>query len=415
MQSIRFSHEELLETSLMDSYALEPMLAHFENEGGLEQLRSGVLSTAVRITPILSPRLHGLFCETMAQLSIEEPVELFITQSAEANAWTFQRAGEETPGAVVLTSKIVEMMSDDELRFVFGHELGHYVYKHSRILEIGWAVEQDETGNPQLPALLQCKLSTLMRLAEISADRAGYIVSGRDLDTAAAVFFKLGSGLGEEHLRFDTEEFLSQLDDLLGMPRKDFLSSMSHPAIPIRVRALQLLDEHLLDGTVISEKDDLDNRVYEITHLMEYEVSDEDEVKARDFLLAGGILAAYVEKEEPSRELYDHLVQLVLPFTSDPESHFARVSDIDQAERMLEDSCSWLKENTGEEKFMLFRMLLSVAAFDGKLTSDETSFMSSIASSLGIPEQAYSSIMNEARTYMLQNNMHSGVDLPKFR
>ena len=413
--AVRFDHEEQLEHNIMTGYNLEPLLEHFEREGELEQLRAYMMAEAVRITKILSPRLHGIFKETVSGLVLPGPVELFVTQSAETNAFVVQATGEDTPGAVVLTSKIVEMMSDDELRFVFGHELAHYAYGHNRMLEIPVAVQQDENGEPQIPALLSCKLQMLGRLAEISADRVGYMLSGRSLDTAISVFFKLVSGLDEQHLKYDIQVFLSQLDELLALNRKEYLSKMSHPAIPIRVKALQMLHDELTPEGAIREKEKLDDEVFSLTHLMEHEASDDEDIHARDFLLAGGILAAYVDGEEPSEEMYDHLIQLILPFTSDPEPHFQKLADMDQARTMLTRSCEWLRDNMGEEKFLLFRMLLSVVGFDGKLSKNEEKFMRSVAESLGIPKQGCNNLIHEVRTLLLQSSTHSGGSLPRLK
>jgi Zn-dependent protease with chaperone function len=244
-ETVRFKQESDLESSLLSEYGLEPVLEHFEKEGGLEQMKGQFLSSSVKISRLLSPRLFGLLEEAVAASGLQERMDLFVTPSAESNAFAVQRSGPDAPGLVAVTSKLVEMMSDDELRFVFGHELAHIAYNHYRMMQVYYAVPPDKEGNPQIPALLRCKLQTLGRLSEISADRIGYILSGRNLNTAVSVFFKPASGLDEHHLRYDIKAFLSQLEEILGLSKKDYLCQMSHPAIPIRVRALQLLDQKL--------------------------------------------------------------------------------------------------------------------------------------------------------------------------
>ena len=401
-EAVRFGHERELEDSLLEGYCLDPLLEHFEQEGGLEEIRNLYLANAIRITPLLSPRLHGILEDVLSRSGLEIGMELFVTPSAEVNAFTMQATGADELSVIILTSKLVEMMSDDELRFVIGHELAHNIYGHYRIMQVEYAVPKDNDEKPQIPALLNCKLQSLGRLCEISADRVGYMLSDASLDTAVSVFFKMASGLDKIHLRFDIKAFLDQLDDILTLSKKDYFSKMSHPAHPIRVKALQLLDDRLLGGTGIRDRETLDQEIYALTHIMEYEVTESSDVAARDFLMAGGVLAASLDGAEITSEMYDHLVELVIPFSSDPESHFIELSDARQTEKTFKKACSWLKKNSGEEKFLLFRLLLSVVGLDGKLTKTEEEFMQSAANAIGIPQLACSNLMHEVRTMMLK-------------
>ena len=73
----------------------------------------------------------------------------------------------------------------------------------------------------RLPPLLERRLETWDRLAELSADRAGYAAVEGNLNAIVSAFFKMASGLGPAHLRYDIDAFLSQLEELQRELQKD--------------------------------------------------------------------------------------------------------------------------------------------------------------------------------------------------
>jgi hypothetical protein len=74
------------------------------------------------------------------------------------------------------------------------------------------------------------------RAHEISVDRTGLIASG-DLDTTIRALIKTVSGLENEHLRFDTTQFISQVSKLSNPDVGEHPAS-THPSMIIRCRAL---------------------------------------------------------------------------------------------------------------------------------------------------------------------------------
>jgi len=303
-----------------------------------------------------------------------------------------------------MTSGMVERMTDDELRFALGHELGHLHYRHYRARLVYRAVGEDEDGDPRLPPLLAARLESWVRLAELSADRAGFAAVEGKLDTIVSAFFKIASALGPEHLRFDIDAFLSQLEDLRQMKRREVLAKFSHPITPVRVRALQLFGEAVgrsPEGDV-GKLDAVNAEVQEIARLLDYEVTEPLEVHARDFLIAGGLLAAYADDEEVTGEQWKLLVQLLVPLTSDPEARLEQVESREEAEAMVTENAGWLRENAGEERFTLFRHLAHMVAVDGRLHPGEAEFMIKIAALLDIPVKAATETVHEVLAGYLQ-------------
>lgn len=400
LDSIRFTPEQQLVEDLFNRFGLEAIIDHFEVSGQAGAYYELVMSTQLRLTPILAPRLCTLLDEVRDRLDFREPIELFVESDAGVNAFALHSLSADTPHVVSVTSGMIERMNDDELRFALGHELGHLYYRHYRARLVYQAVGEDDDGHPRLPALLAVRLESWSRLAELSADRAGFAAVDGKLDTIVSAFFKLASGLGPEHLRFDITAFLHQLEDLQKMKRKEVLANFSHPVTPVRVRALQLWEDVIQDGGKGYEE--LNAEVDKLSKLLDYEVTEPLEVHARDFILAGGLLAAYSDQEDVSEDQWKLLVQLLVPLTSDPEAQLQRVANRQAAEQMLEENAVWLKENAGQERFLLFRQLAHIIAVDGRLHAGEHELMLDIATRLAIPEKAANETLFEVLAGYLQ-------------
>jgi len=421
LENIRFKPEKDLVEELFERFSLEALVQHRESNGEIEPVHDFVLSTQLRLTPILAPRLSALFEEVRTLLKFDEPVDLFVHSDADVNGFSLHSSGEGKPHVVSLTSGMVERMTDDELRFVMGHEIGHLFFRHHRPRLVTSGGQEGSEGESRIPPLLSRRLESWERMAELSADRAGFIgVEGR-LEAIVSAFFKLASGLGPEHLRFDIDAFLAQLNDLQQMKRRDVLARFSHPATPVRVRALQIFAEEggmqMLNArrrrrkpTAHPERkrkhvrySTLDKKVAELARLMEYEVTEELEVQARDFLVSAGLLAAYADQAEMSREEHAILVELLLPLSSDPEAQLATVRTQREAEAMVERTAQWLRDNAGEERYLLYRQLAHLVSVDGVIHPGEKDFMLEVAEKLAIPEKSATEMLYEVLSEYLQS------------
>lgn len=405
LAGLRFGAEHELIEQLFERFGLAALIDHFVELGSLADMHDLVLASQLRLTPVVSPRLHALLGEARAALGFTDDVDLFVAQDAEVNAGAMHALRPGRPHLLSLTSALVERMDDDELRFVLGHELGHLAFDHYRARLAGAAFGETDEGAPRIPPLLARRLESWDRLAELSADRAGLRVIGGRLDTVVRVFFKLQSGLGPEHLRFDVDAFLDQLARLQASARRDLLSIFSHPATPIRVRALQLF-AGLPAGAPASDTAAalaaVDTEVLRLAHLMDFEAARPLDVHARDFLLAGGVLAALADGDEVTHEEWETLVQLLLPLSADPEVELTRITSADEAQALLDASARWLRDNAGEERYELLRNLAHVVCVDGRLLGAEQRTFHAMAAALAIPERAADEIVFDVLAGYLQ-------------
>lgn len=230
--------------------------------------KNELLGTSVKLSRRQFPHLHDLVVECSETLDIPVPT-IYVSQSPVINAGTY---GTNQESFIVMTSAIVDKMTDEELKFVIGHECGHIQNSHvvyhtaARFMSTGVGVYLKYAS---LPASIA--LNAWSRRGEITCDRAG-LVCVRDLDVATKAMLKLalGESLSET---VDMDEYMKQLEDLKqGVGRFQELMS-THPYLPKRVEAMRLFAKSSYYKALIGEKggrplDEIDREVEDIIQVI---------------------------------------------------------------------------------------------------------------------------------------------------
>ena len=165
-------------------------VAAFISERGVRQL---FLANAVQVGPQQRPRLHSLLIEVCATLDWPELPELYVTESPQVNAHAI---GFEHP-FIVITSGALELLDDDERRFLLAHELGHIMSGHMLYRTVALVILAIGTMAlfPVGLALLPFQLALLEwhRKSELSTDRAA-LLAVQTPPVAQSTFMKLAGG-----------------------------------------------------------------------------------------------------------------------------------------------------------------------------------------------------------------------------
>lgn len=179
-------------------------------ELGLEKIfRIQMIGQAVHVTPKQCPKIYAMFREACDILDVHEP-DLFLVSSPYVNAFTF---GAERP-FIAIHSALVDLLTEEELMAVLGHELGHVKCGHVLYRSIAFFLlklaEGFGLGRMAVHGLM-IALYDWFRKAEMSADRAELLVT-QDINVCLHVHMKLSSGSKVIYDQIDPQEFLKQAD-----------------------------------------------------------------------------------------------------------------------------------------------------------------------------------------------------------
>ncbi|HEX9937821.1 MAG TPA: M48 family metallopeptidase [Longimicrobium sp.] len=139
-------------------------------------LRLAFLASAVKVSPTQHPKLHQIWEEVHRTLDAPDRYPLYVTQNPQYNAAAW---GMDKP-FVIVNSELLRDFTEDEVRFVLGHEMGHVMSGHTlyntMLQLLLWLLNTVGGGVvglaawPVLMALLEWS-----RKAELSCDRAGLL------------------------------------------------------------------------------------------------------------------------------------------------------------------------------------------------------------------------------------------------
>ena len=177
--------------------------------------------SGLQITSALSPPLYAIFSRVLSRLKIPEgSASAFVYADPDTQAACF--AGSRSKCVIRLSSGMVKLMDEEELAFVVGHELGHFLLGH------GMREQSKDQGSIEFFMQQRCQ--------EISVDRIG-LLACKSLEVAARALMKTASGLPSDLLRFDVNSFISQLRHTSA---EDFYydETETHPSLVVRCRAL---------------------------------------------------------------------------------------------------------------------------------------------------------------------------------
>jgi hypothetical protein len=153
------------------------------------------LGSAIRVDERQFEGLHRLLAEVGAVLDAPGLPDLYVSANPHPNAITI---GMDKP-IIVVTSGMLELLDEEERRFVLGHELGHVLSGHAvyqtllqRLIQLSAVLTAVPIGGLAIRAILAA-LMEWSRKSELSADRAGLLAT-QDPSVAFRVHMKLASG-----------------------------------------------------------------------------------------------------------------------------------------------------------------------------------------------------------------------------
>lgn len=325
--------------------------------------RSTMEGHSFKVEEKLMKHLYQLFYGVKEALGFEDPIDFYITGDATVNAFSVASEKEGEPNIVNINSALVELMSDDELKFVVGHEIGHLINRdthHRRLLSFVFP-EGSET-----PLILRYKLHLDDQLCELVADRYGYRAIP-DIKTCVSAFFKLSSGLDVSKLDVEVgaliEENKARLDYFL---KGEGMSMASHPVNPIRIQALNLF------ATCKSRKE-LDEKMDELINILLKIGSGEVDKYMPYFIATAGLMVANADNDF-TKEEYEQILTSLSGYQMFPKSFLEEISRQDVV-KLFQESTEKILENQPALRDTLFNYVLGLIFADQAFNKDELAFI----------------------------------------
>jgi Zn-dependent protease with chaperone function len=237
-------------------------------------LRLLFLASSVRASTEQFPHLHALVLDGASILDLPEVPELFITQFPIPQAMTL---GSDKP-FIVISTGLVDLMDDEEIRWVIGHELGHVLSGHAvyrtmlfHLTRLAARLAWFAIGYIGLRVII-AGLEEWYRKSELSCDRAG-VLAGQDPAAGRRALMKLAGGSRMSELSHDAfhqqaREYDAVPDVREGLLKLLQLQGNTHPFAVIRFAELDrwVADgeyEEILSGQYPRREDDADTSVTE--------------------------------------------------------------------------------------------------------------------------------------------------------
>lgn len=379
--------EQILGGQIYDALqggVVEAVLKKAKLNSGDEYWRSNMEGHSIKITQPLLGDLFALCQEVKERLGFEEAVDFYVTGDSTVNAFSVAAAEEGMPHIVNLNSSLVSLMTEDELRFVIGHELGHLINRDSALKRLIMFVFPPDNTTP--PMTLQYKIRLHDQLAELVADRYGYMAVGK-VDACVTAFFKMASGLDLAKMNVSMDALLEDNSRHLDYFLKDKgLNRASHPVNPIRVQALNLFAGAESEEELSAGMEPL------VSILMKVGNSPIDEYMA-DFIASVGLIVAGVDNEVTSEEV-NHIISTLAPMTIFPRVYLDEIAKANVSEVFSKAITAILDIDPGMRGSML-RYVMSLVLSDKDIAEKELEFIYSFGANLGFGEKEISTMFAE--------------------
>ena len=204
------------------------------------------LASSVQVGENQLPHLHQLLVDACKTLDLEVP-QLYVRQHPMPNAYTFAMRGKQP--FVVMHTSLIDLLTDEEVKAVIGHELGHLKCEHGVYLTLAnlivLAAGQISPVGTILAQGLQAQMLEWLRCAEFTCDRAALLAT-QDPRVVASVLMKLAGGSPTLAPKLNLDAFLTQArayDDLSSTELGEMLkqaqtAQLSHPVPVLRAREI---------------------------------------------------------------------------------------------------------------------------------------------------------------------------------
>ena len=352
--------------------------------------RSNMEGHCMKVQPDLLPDFYALCQEVKQRLIFTEPVDFYITGDASVNAFSLAAEDKGEPHIVNVNSALFDLMTQDELRFVIGHELGHLINRDTALSRL---INFVFPPNSNVPVSLQYKIRLHAQLAELVADRYGFMAT-ESMDVCVTAFFKMASGLDLAKMNVSLDALIADNNRRLEYFLKDKgVSRASHPVNPIRVQALNLFANAASEEELKQGMDEL------ISILLKVGNTELDEHLAR-FIASAGIIVAMADKEVHEEE-FNQILDSLASLKIFPRQFLDEIAEGDVGGTFNQAVGGILNLDPSMRQGLL-EYMIHITMSDKKIAAEEVELLYHFGDNIGFSEKEVAASIAEAiqRSYV---------------
>ena len=337
--------------------------------------RSSMEGHSLKVQKELLPDMYKLCQKVKKRLKFEDPVDFYITGDSDVNAFSLAAEEKGEPHIVNINSGLFDLMTEAELCFVIGHELGHLINKDTALTRLINFVFPPEAA---VPVTLQYKIRLHEQLAELVADRYGYMAT-RDLGVCVTAFFKMASGLDLAKMNVSIDALIADNTRRLQYFLKDRgISRSSHPVNPIRVQALNLFATCDTQKELQKGMDEL------ISILLKVGDTELDEHMAR-FIASAGLIVAHSD-QTVSKDEVNQIIETLAALKIFPRKYLEEIASGNVAKTFNESVEGILNINPGLRMGML-EYMIHIVLSDKIIANPELDLLYKFGESINLSER----------------------------
>lgn len=373
---------------------VEEVLSKLNSSNSDAYWRSNMEGHSLKVEKELLHDFYTLCHEVKKKLKFEDDVDFYITGDSSVNAFSVSAENENEPHIVNINSALFDLMSTEELKFVIGHELGHLINKDTALTRLIHFVFPPESN---IPISLQHKIRLHDQLAELVADRYGYLAT-ENLDACVTAFFKMASGLNLGKMNVSIDALIADNTRRLNYFLNDRgVSRASHPVNPIRVQALNLF-------ATAPSKEALDNGMDELISILLKVGNGEIDEYFAQFLASAGLIVAKSD-DEITKEEVDQIIEALAGWKIFPRQFLDEIAHNDVIAIFNNAVENILRYNPGMREGML-KYMIHIVLSDKIINKEEVDFLYNFGNSIGLSDMEIATAIGVA----IQQNYVPSLD-----
>lgn len=345
--------------------------------------RSNMEGHSLKVEKDLLCDFYNLCHDVKKKLKFEDKVDFYITGDSSVNAFSVAAETEGEPHIVNINSALFNLMTTDEMRFVIGHELGHLINKDTKLKRLILFVFPPESN---VPVMLQHKIRLHDQLAELVADRYGYLAT-ENLDACVTAFFKLASGLDLAKMNVSIDALIADNNRRLDYFLNDKgISRAAHPVNPIRIQALNLFAK-------VDSKEALDSGMDELISILLKVGGNELDEHMATFIASAGLIVANAD-DDVNKDEIEQIIQSLAGIKIFPRKFLETIADGDVASIFNESVSKILEINPGMRDSLL-KYMIRIVLSDKNITDEEIELIYTFGSNIGLSEMEIATAIAE--------------------